>query len=117
MGNTAPGHSEFRSTLQGWIDDVAVFDQALTEDQIMNVINGDFTEWGGGGGDPQLQAGDADMNFEFNQLDLAQVQIAAKYLTGAAATWLRPRSAASSGIFPSETRFPRDCPRTRWSPI
>ena len=34
-----------------------------------------------------LQAGDADMNYEFNQLDLVQVQIAAKYLTGQAATW------------------------------
>lgn len=34
-----------------------------------------------------LQAGDANMDLEFNQLDLVQVQIAAKYLTGQAATW------------------------------
>ena len=39
------------------------------------------------GGEPMLQAGDANMDYEFNQLDLVQVQIAAKYLTGAAATW------------------------------
>jgi hypothetical protein len=36
---------------------------------------------------PELQAGDANMDLQFDQLDLVQVQIAAKYLTGAAATW------------------------------
>ena len=35
----------------------------------------------------QLQAGDADMDLDFDQLDLVKVQIAAKYLTGQAATW------------------------------
>ena len=34
-----------------------------------------------------LQAGDADQDFDFDQLDLVQVQIAAKYLTGNPATW------------------------------
>ena len=34
-----------------------------------------------------LQAGDADMDLDFDQLDLVKVQIAAKYLTGQAATW------------------------------
>ena len=34
-----------------------------------------------------LQPGDADMDLDFDQLDLVQVSIAAKYLTGAAATW------------------------------
>ena len=34
-----------------------------------------------------LQAGDADQDFDFDQFDLIQVQIAAKYLTGQAATW------------------------------
>jgi hypothetical protein len=34
-----------------------------------------------------LQAGDADMDCAFDQLDLVQVQVAAKYLTGEAATW------------------------------
>ena len=40
-----------------------------------------------GGGGAALEAGDADMNYEFNQLDLVKVQIAAKYLSGQAATW------------------------------
>jgi hypothetical protein len=34
-----------------------------------------------------LQAGDADQDLKFDQLDLVRVQIAAKYLTGLAATW------------------------------
>jgi gluconolactonase len=34
-----------------------------------------------------LQAGDANEDFKFDQLDLVQVQIAAKYLTGSPATW------------------------------
>ena len=38
-------------------------------------------------GEPGLQAGDANRDLKFDQLDLVQVQIAAKYLTGAAATW------------------------------
>ncbi len=41
-------------------------------------------------GDPtevQLRAGDADQDLDFDQLDLVQVQMAAKYLTGEAATW------------------------------
>ncbi len=36
---------------------------------------------------PVLQAGDADQDFDFDQLDLVRVQIAAKYLTGQPATW------------------------------
>ena len=35
----------------------------------------------------RLQAGDADQDLDFDQLDLVQVQIAAKYLSGQAATW------------------------------
>ena len=35
----------------------------------------------------QLQAGDADQDLDFDQLDLGAVQVAAKYLTGVAATW------------------------------
>jgi hypothetical protein len=35
----------------------------------------------------QLEAGDADQDLDFDQLDLLRVQIAAKYLTQAAATW------------------------------
>jgi hypothetical protein len=36
---------------------------------------------------PTLQAGDADRDLDFDQLDLVQVQVAAKYLTGQTATW------------------------------
>ena len=36
---------------------------------------------------PVLFAGDADQDFDFDQLDLVQVQIAAKYLTALAASW------------------------------
>ena len=39
------------------------------------------------GGGTALQPGDANMDLKFDQLDLVQVQIAAKYLTGQAATW------------------------------
>ena len=35
----------------------------------------------------ELQAGDADQDLDFDQLDLVRVQIAAKYLTGQPATW------------------------------
>jgi outer membrane protein assembly factor BamB len=34
-----------------------------------------------------LQAGDANQDLQFDQLDLVKVQVAAKYLTGQAATW------------------------------
>ena len=37
--------------------------------------------------EPMLQAGDANQNLSFDQLDLVQVQVAAKYLTEEAATW------------------------------
>ena len=39
------------------------------------------------GGGTALQAGDSNMDLEFNQLDLVQVQIAATYLSGQPATW------------------------------
>jgi hypothetical protein len=41
----------------------------------------------GGGPGIALQAGDADQDLDFDQLDLVKVQIASKYLTGRAATW------------------------------
>ena len=40
-----------------------------------------------GDSEPFLQAGDADQDFDFDQLDLVQVQIASKYLSGRPATW------------------------------
>ena len=36
---------------------------------------------------PALQPGDSDQDLDFDQLDLVKVQIAAKYLSGQAATW------------------------------
>ena len=57
---------------------------AFNEGDIDNIYVGPI---GGGGGGTVLQAGDANQDLEFNQLDLVQVQVAAKYLTGAAATW------------------------------
>ena len=36
---------------------------------------------------PQLQAGDSDEDFDFDQLDLVAVQVAGKYLSGQSATW------------------------------
>jgi hypothetical protein len=38
-------------------------------------------------GGRELRAGDADQDLDFDQLDLVRVQVAAKYLTGRAATW------------------------------
>ena len=45
---------------------------------VLSLVAGDQTP---------LQAGDADQDLDFDQLDLVQVQIAAKYLTEQAATW------------------------------
>ena len=39
------------------------------------------------GAGPELQAGDADRDYDFDQLDLVKVLIAGKYLTGQPATW------------------------------
>ncbi len=36
---------------------------------------------------PELLAGGADQDLDFDQLDLVRVQIASKYLTGQSATW------------------------------
>ena len=47
--------------------------------------------------DISLQAGDADQDLDFDQLDLVQVQIAAKYLTGNAATWGEGRLGRRTG--------------------
>jgi hypothetical protein len=54
-----------------------------------NLTEEDLNEFLGGGtpAGTVLQAGDADQDLDFDQLDLVKVQIAAKYLTGQAATW------------------------------
>ena len=46
------------------------------------------------------QAGDADMDLDFDQLDLVQVRIAAKYLTGQPATWGEGDGNGVPGGFP-----------------
>jgi hypothetical protein len=70
----------------GSLDEVGIWDNVLTEEEIADLAAGNPPV---GPVEPadSLWAGDADENFEFNQLDLVKVQIAAKYLTGADATW------------------------------
>lgn len=65
----------------GEIARLEVFTRALDDDDIQAA----FDAWTAGG--PQLQAGDANQDLKFDQLDLVQVQIAAKYMTGQPATW------------------------------
>ena len=66
-------------------------DQALLDgtDEGLSILNGaiDYALGNFGGGPPELIAGDSDRDLDFDQIDLVQVQIAAKYLTGNAATW------------------------------
>ena len=67
----------------GLLDEVSIWDEALTAEQIQDIMtNGVLTD-----GAPRLKPGDADQDLDFDQLDLVRVQIAAKYLTGQAATW------------------------------
>ena len=58
-------------------DGLRLFDNAV------NFALGLFDE----AGPPALQAGDADQDLDFDQLDLVAVQVAAKYLSGQSATW------------------------------
>ena len=39
------GSGDFEKYFQGWVDDVAVWDEALDEDQIATVMSGDFSQW------------------------------------------------------------------------
>ena len=72
-----------RRSYHGLIDDFGVFDTALSEEEIVKIMNeGWATDT-----DPVLMAGDADQDLDFDQLDLVKVQVAAKYLSGTAATW------------------------------
>ena len=65
----------------GLLDEIGIWDEALTEDAILDIMqNGLSTE-------VRLLAGDADQDLDFDQLDLVQVQIAARYLTGQPAAW------------------------------
>jgi hypothetical protein len=70
---------------QGLLDEVVLFDFPLTEEQVLVLYEARLLPEQGV--KPVLQAGDADQDFDFDQLDLVQVQVAAKYLTGQSATW------------------------------
>ena len=64
---------------------VAIHDRAFTVDEVQQHFDAGPTT--GVVGPPRLEAGDADQDLDFDQLDIVKVSIAAKYLTGAAATW------------------------------
>ena len=68
--------------LFGSMDEFYIFNRALSEEEVGLLYN--LVE---PGGPTKLQAGDSDQDLDFDQLDLVKVQIAAKYLTGVAATW------------------------------
>ena len=70
---------------QGLLDEMVLFDFTLTEDQVQTLYEARLLPEQGV--DPPLEAGDADQDFDFDQLDLVKVQIAAKYLSGQTATW------------------------------
>ena len=80
LGDRLSGGRDF----DGLIDDLQIYDSALSEDEATLLFNNPGSTIGGGA---VLRAGDADQDFDFDQLDLVQVQISAKYLTGTAATW------------------------------
>ena len=71
-----------------------------SDDRSLEILIDDVTYTSTQGGGTQLQPGDADMDLDFDQLDLVQVQIAAKYLSGQAATWLRRGCRRSSSCLP-----------------
>ena len=77
----------FDQNLEGSYNEFRIYDQALTSSQVLGnyqagpeVVNVPDTT-------PELQAGDADQDLDFDQLDLVRVLTAAKYLTGEPATW------------------------------
>ncbi len=59
----------------------------MRSDTFPSVALSNETVSGGGEVKPPLRAGDSDQDLDFDQLDLVRVQIAAKYLTGQAASW------------------------------
>jgi hypothetical protein len=75
----------------GDIARILIYNRPLSETE-MNVTGGALANmygltWEGGIIENALQPGDADQDFDFDQLDLVKVQVAAKYLTGEQATW------------------------------
>ena len=82
------GSSNGTEPFDGVIDEFAFWDRALSADEIaahVASVQSGKNYFAGAG--PVLQAGDADMDLDFDQLDLVQVLAGGKYLTGAAATW------------------------------
>jgi hypothetical protein len=68
------------------MDDLQFYSAELSPEQIAQLhANPGSVAFGDVGA--ALQPGDADQDLDFDQLDLVKVQIAAKYLTGVAATW------------------------------
>ena len=67
--------------LVGWDEGVDNIDESAGAYQI-DLTGATFAMTGNA-----LEAGDADQDLDFDQLDLVKVQIAAKYLTGQPATW------------------------------
>ena len=68
--------------LTGILDEIEIWDDVLSEAEIMELF-----ESPPGFGRTRLQAGDSDQDFDFDQLELVKVQIAAKYLANVAATY------------------------------
>ncbi len=65
--------ADFVTNMDGLLDDVAIFNEALTAEQIQKVMAGDFSAWLGGGG----VAGDYDGNgkLELPDLDLISAAV------------------------------------------
>ena len=68
------------------------------------------------GGAVYLLAGDADMDLDFDQLDLVRVQVAAKYLTGQTATWGEGDWNGAPGENPAVLRWAMAC-LTSWTSL
>jgi hypothetical protein len=72
--------------MHGSLDDVQIYEGLFTAEDVEFLYSNPGSALGEAP-TTALEAGDANMDYQFNQLDLVQVQVAAKYLTGDAATW------------------------------
>ena len=57
------------TNMHGMLDDVAIFSEALTQEQIMTIMAGDFSDFGAGGGGPSVP-GDFDNNGTLDEVDI-----------------------------------------------